>query len=223
MGRGKRERSGRKKNVEDQSRPHQQAEPGIMRMFQQQGYLISNSPFDFVKIVVKCHVKCHDNVTSFSTYGLSLKSWPYVQGCPGELKERGLCPCGGDDVLKGQCVQEKRREEIKKGFTGNRNLELETKQRAVYNSWRYGETPGFPRRRGRLKSLYGATNWKCGPRTLNSNRQTASGLQVSKVVLFSAESTNNPGEEGKGKDRAGRRAQKTRSFFSSPIISRVRR
>ena len=64
---------------------------------------------------------------------------------------------------------------------GNRNLELETKQRAVYNSWRYGEIPSFPKRRGRLKSFYGATNWKRGPKTQNNNRQTASGLQVSKV------------------------------------------
>lgn len=60
---------------------------------------------------------------------------------------------------KGQCVQEERQgEEIKKKFTGSRNLELEKKQRAIYNSWRYGGTLGFPRRRGRLKSFYWAAN-----------------------------------------------------------------
>ena len=63
--------------------------------------------------------------------------------------------------------------------------------------------------------MYGATNWKRGPSTLNSNRQTASGLQVSKVVLFSAESTNNPGEEGKERDQEGKRMWKTKADHTS--------
>ena len=39
----------------------------------------------------------------------------------------------------------------------------------------------LPKKERRLKSFYGATNWKHGPKTRDNNSQTASGLQVSKV------------------------------------------
>ena len=68
----------------------------------------------------------------------------YVRGCLGELKEKELCPYGGYDMQKGQCVQQERREEIKKEFNRSRTIKVEKKHKAIYSSWKYRGTMGFP-------------------------------------------------------------------------------
>lgn len=69
--------------------------------------------------------------------------------------------CGKDSVYRMRDGAE-----IKKESTSSRNLELEKELGAIYNSWRYGGTVGFLKRRWRLRSLSWAANWKQGPKVL---------------------------------------------------------
>lgn len=128
-----------------------------MRMFQQQGYLISNSPFDFVKIV--CYVTSQCNQLQY------LRSFTKVMAlcrAAWELKERGCVHVGEMMCLKDSMYRRKDEKRSRRD-SPETGTWARTKQRAVYNSWSiWGNTVLPKKEREAQVIVWGQINWKLG-------------------------------------------------------------